>query len=282
MLVSEAMTQINMAYRGSDDDVPVAATPDYILWLGTINRKIQEFAKDEWSSLFNYDSPNEPGTVTTVGTTALTGTGTYFTDYQVGDKITVLGETERTIATITSDTALTVTLAFANSTTTTFTHKNIIKSAIQTYNQHRNFNSPADEVIVYTTSDHIFTLGKPQARDQFENQTYIHGGNPKQITFVDDIASTSEIIGGTVIVPGYYAPDALTLSTETIPVDDPYWLVYSVASELAFNDLTYESKAGALNSKANSLYQAMRLADRKGTAKQPRIVPTQMYRITGF
>jgi hypothetical protein len=54
------------------------------------------------------------GTVSTVGTKALTGTDTYFTKYNVGDTITVSGETTRIIETITNDTEATVTVAFSN------------------------------------------------------------------------------------------------------------------------------------------------------------------------
>lgn len=61
-----------------------------------------------------------PGTVTTAGTTTLTGTtddesATKFLDYKVGDKIKVSGESERTIATIANDYTLTVTSAFSTS-----------------------------------------------------------------------------------------------------------------------------------------------------------------------
>lgn len=56
------------------------------------------------------------GTVTTAGTTALTGDGTTFSDYKAGDVIKVEGEvSSRIISTITSDTALTVTVAFTSS-----------------------------------------------------------------------------------------------------------------------------------------------------------------------
>jgi hypothetical protein len=54
------------------------------------------------------------GTVSTAGTKTLTGTDSNFTDYAVGDTITVSGETTRIIETITNDTLLTVTVAFAN------------------------------------------------------------------------------------------------------------------------------------------------------------------------
>lgn len=54
------------------------------------------------------------GIVTTAGTTALVGTGTQFTNtFKVGDTLTVSGETIRTIATITDNTHLTVTVAFS-------------------------------------------------------------------------------------------------------------------------------------------------------------------------
>ncbi len=56
-----------------------------------------------------------PGTVSTPGSsTTLTGVGTQFTNtFKVGDTITVAGEGVRTIATITSDTVLDVTVAFS-------------------------------------------------------------------------------------------------------------------------------------------------------------------------
>lgn len=54
------------------------------------------------------------GTVATNGTTTLTGTSTQFLNtFKVGDTITVSGETIRTIATIASNTSLTVTVAFS-------------------------------------------------------------------------------------------------------------------------------------------------------------------------
>jgi hypothetical protein len=270
MIRSELKLHINTAYRGSDDVVPAAGSDDATSWDLTINRKTSEWASDSkniWSSLFEPTSPNEPGTVTTVGTTALTGIGTYFLDYQIGDKITVAGETERTIDAITSNTALTVTVAFANSTTTTFTHKNIIKSGVQTYNLHRRFVSPSDVVNV---GDNILTITKPQEAVSSYDDVYISGKNPKKITFIDDITSTSNLLGLDIQIPGTYMPADMTADTDTIPVDDPYWLVMAVAAELAFNDLTYEDKSAALNVKANALYQGMVANNRKGTASTPR------------
>jgi hypothetical protein len=55
------------------------------------------------------------GTVQTAGTVALIGTTTNFLKFTVGETITVSGETVRTIATITDNTHLTVTVAFSTS-----------------------------------------------------------------------------------------------------------------------------------------------------------------------
>jgi hypothetical protein len=282
---SALKSQINACYRGSDDDVPVAGTADGDLWDFTINRKISEWAKDpshKWNSLFKTIAPNELGTVATAGTTTLTGTGTYFTDYQIGDKITVSGETERTIDTITSNTVLTVTVAFTNTVTDNkYTHKTIIKSGVQTYNLHRQFYQPSDGAIASGTQDYEYSFSGPQERDRFTLNTYISGINPKQITFTDTIVSTDPIVGTELEVPGYFLPEELTSDTDTIPVDDPYWLVYSVASELAFNDLTYSDKYAELNGKANNLYSMMIKVNRNATNKYPRTMRTSVDRIIG-
>ena len=287
MVLSDFFSQVNNAYRGSDDDVPATGTPDHTLWLNTTNRKIAEWARDiknTWESNFSLDKPNEPGTVATTGTTTLTGTSTYFTDYKSGDTIVVGGETVRTIDTIASDTSLTVTAAFSNTASDlTFTHASIVATAVQSYSVHRNLLNPSDSVVVTPTSgnDVEFVIGKPAERARFLHEVYMYGRNPQTLTFYDTIASTDNIVGGTLKVPGYYVPADLSADTDVIPVDDPYWLVYAVASELAFNDLTYESKANDLNTKANNLYQQMVNANRRGTNNNPRIARTNVNRIIG-
>jgi hypothetical protein len=277
--------QINHAYRGSDDDVPSNGTADYELWENTTNRKISEWARDpknKWNSLFSRTAPNELGTVATAGTTTLTGTDTYFTDYQVGDKIIVSGETERIIDTITSDTVLDVTEAFTNTVTANkYTHISVIKSGVQTYNLHRQFYQPSDSAIASGTQDYEYSFSLPQERDRFVLNTYISGIYPKNITFTDTIDSDNPIVGSELEVPGYFLPEDLTADTDTVPVDDPYWLVYTVASELAFNDLTYADKYAELNNKANNLYSMMIKANRNATNKYPRTIRTSVNRIIG-
>lgn len=282
MILSELFTQINIAFRGSDDDVPVDGTPDYDLWLGTTNRKIAEWGRDSknvWESNFSYNSPNEPGTVATSGTTTLTGTGTYFTDYEVGDTIVVSGETVRTIDTITSDTSLTVTVAFSNTASLkTFTRQAIISSS-QSYSVHRNLLVPSDRVVIESTQNYEYIISKPQERSRYNNEVYFSGRNPQLITFTDTIVDGA--VGGSLKIPGYYLPNDVSESTDIIPVDDPYWVVYAVASELAFNDLTYEDKYVDLNTKANNLYSQMVTANRRGTNNYPRVLRTNVARIPG-
>lgn len=284
MILSDLFVQINSAYRGSDDDVPTSGTPDYTLWLATTNRKIAEWAKDSkitWQSNFSYSSPNEPGTVSTTATTTLTGSGTYFTDFNVGDTITVSGETARTIATITSDTSLTVTVAFSNTASAkTFTRTTIIKTGVQSYSVHRNLLTPSDDIIIETTNGNIkYLLGKPQERSRYNNEVYLSSRDPQTLTFYDDLPTS--IIGGILRVPGYYIPNDMVNSTDIIPVDDPYWLVYAVASELAFNDLTYSDKSVDLNAKAGNLYSMMVANNRRGTSDYPRVARTNVSRIPG-
>lgn len=286
MNVQVLFNQVNSAFRGSDDDPPTTGT-DYDLWLATANRKVSEWARDAanvWQSNFHYDKPNEPGTVATAATTTLTGTGTYFTDYTVGDMVIVSGETVRTIAAITSDTSLTVTVAFANTAPSkTFTHTTIITTGVRSYSLHRNLLNPSDKAIVVTSAygDLYFTIGKPQERTRFENEVYLSSRNPAKLIFPNGVSSTANTntIGGTLKLPGYYIPNDMTTSDDIVPVDDPYWLVLATASELAFNDISYADKAPDLNNKANNLYDLMVAANRRGTSNNPRILYTNVNRI---
>jgi phosphohistidine swiveling domain-containing protein len=287
MELSDFFDDVNSAYRGTDDNAPAAGTPDYTDWLLTTNRKIRKYARDKKvsrASLWKATAPNELGTVATAATTALTGTNTRFTDYRVGDKILVSGETIRTIATIPSDTSLTVTAAFSNTASAkTFTHTSIIATGVQAYSLSRRFLNPSDKIIILTTAGHEdeYTVVKPQDRDTVFRAVYISGHDPQTITFEDDITSTSAIVGGTLEIPGFYMPDPMVNATDLIPVDDPDWLVYSVAGELAFNDLTYESKSADLILQANLLYKEMTRNNRRGTAGNPSKSRTNVVRIPG-
>src|SRR3990167_10230807 len=137
MTLASFYTRVSHALRGTDEDSPTHGDEEAVYWLNILNRKKDELFENtthNWSNTFKETAPNEPGTVATVATTALTGTSTFFTDYAVGDKITVSGETVRTIATITSDTALTVSVAFSNTASSkTFTRAAIIDDVFTSY-----------------------------------------------------------------------------------------------------------------------------------------------------
>jgi hypothetical protein len=286
MLVSTLFERINYALRGVDDSTPTEGTPDANYWLSVANRKKDEFALDpleNWTSLFSLNAV-ETGTVATSGTTALTGTSTFFENFNAGDKILVDGETVRTIDTIVSDTSLTVTVAFTNTASgKTFTRSAVVQSGLQAYNLNTRFLRPSDDVYVTSTPSQRFDfhLLKPQLRDFVANPVYISGLNPQTLTFVDDILTGNQIIGGTITVGGYFLPKDMTAYADTVAIPDPNWLAMATAAEIAFNDVSYEDKFSDLNSKANSLYMAMKAANRRGTITNPRFIPTRVSRIRG-
>jgi hypothetical protein len=279
MLVSTWLTRVSYALRGTDDDAPSIGTDEANYWLDTLNRKKDELYEDVsilWRIAYKSTAPNEPGTVATTGTTTLTGTGTNFNDYAVGDKIVVSGETVRTIATITSDMSLTVTVAFSNTASgKSFTRQTIIATGVEDYNLHRKFLAPAERVHVTDTDSHrhFYDVIQPQEKDYTSKQVYISGSEPQILTFTEDTESTEQIVGGTLFIPGYYLPDDVSTATDTIPLPDPNWGVMAVAAEIAFNDIVYEDKAEGLNGKANYLYSLMAKKNRRGTHNNPRTVP---------
>ena len=286
MTPTEFLANVSQAIRGLDDDPPTLGTDEAVYWLSVLNRKKNELynnARVLWDATFSVSKPTETGTVATVGTTALTGTSTRFTDYKAGDTILVSGETVRTIDTITSDTVLTVTVAFANTDSAlTFTHNSIIATGVENYSLHRNFIAPAERAYIQTTDQKTyFDFIQARELNPHQRQVYISSMNPKQINFTTEIESTEEIVGGTLVVPGYFMPADITSSTDVLPLPDPYWGVMATASEIAFNDLVYEEKAAELNQKANSLYLQMLRNNRRNPYGNPKQPPHSHYRIRG-
>jgi len=286
MIASDLIADAYTIYRGKGaSKTPVFGTEKSNTALSIANRKQREWARDSnqtWVSNFRSDLTAfaQPGTVATTATTTLTGTSTYFTDYAVGDTIVVSGETVRTIDTITSDTSLTVTVAFSNTASSlTFTRRPIITTGVQEYSLHRNFFVPSDKITVTTsTQDVTFDFAKPQARDMAD--IYISGRSPKMLTFYNDIESTSQIVGGTLKVPGYFIPDDLAAATDEVSVDDPEWLAYAVAAELARNDPAKDSEFGNLISMSNDLYRKMINANNAIGFLQNGTIPNNMPQIS--
>lgn len=280
MNAQKLIERVWRVYRGKGTSkTPVWGSEKSAMALDIANQKQEDWAKDtmqHWASLFSATAPYEPGTVATTGTTDLTGTNTYFTDYQVGDKIIVDGETERIIDTITSDTALTVTVAFSNTASgKDFYHRTIIKAGVQEYKLHRSFIVPSDEVFVKTsTQDTPLATENPQKRQNAD--VYISGRDPKRISFYNTIEATNQIVGGELRVAGYYLPEEMTATTDSVAVDDPNWLVLATAAELARNDAAKEDQFANLIGMANEAYLNMIKANNNIGFLQGGTIPIHM------
>jgi len=116
---SELSSSVNLAAGATWTGEPVST-------LGVVGLQ-WNLNTDQNCTLYSEESEGSHtgiGTVETDGTTTLTGTNTVFERaFVVGDTITVAGETDRIIATIVSDTELTVTVAFSTSLSgLAFTH----------------------------------------------------------------------------------------------------------------------------------------------------------------
>jgi len=285
MTITEFLTKVNYALRATDDTAPAVGIAEATYWIDTFNRKKNELYEDvtkRWAITFKTTAPNEPGTGATTATTTLTGTSTNFLDYRVGDKITVSGETVRTIATITSDTVLTVSVAFSNTAPAkTFTHTSVIATGVQSYSLHRSILGLSDELSITDTNSKITYISpvQPAERDVQVQKFYVSGGNPQILTFTGTIASTDSLVGSSISVPGYYMPDDISLATDVLPLPDAYWGVMSVAAEVAGSDIIYEDKEANLNAKANNLLKMMSRKNKRGTFGNPRVTPTRAYRI---
>jgi hypothetical protein len=96
--LAEAKSHLRVDF--TDDDTYIAG----------IQEMAEQYLLNELSGMFTGE-----GTVTTATNQNLAGDDTNFGDFQVGDIIKVEGETDRTIATITTDVLLTVGLAFTTS-----------------------------------------------------------------------------------------------------------------------------------------------------------------------
>lgn len=145
-------------------------------------------------------------------------------------------------------------------------------SASPVYNLDDEFLIPSNNPYVIDTdgSKHELEYGTPQSKFASTRKVYIAGFNPEKLYFNEAIATGDVLVGGTLYVPGYYMPADVEDETDVLPFPDPNWAVMAVASEIAFNDITYEDKAADLNGKANSLYAQMLARNNVATYESPR------------
>lgn len=143
------------------------------------------------------------------------------------------------------------------------------------YELEDEFIRPSDYAIIsIDDATHEVPLIQPEQASTNSGAAYIHGNNPKVLTFTETVSDRYN--GGSLILPAYYLPDALVNPTDTIVVDDPNWLVYAVASELARNDYSKDDQFGNLAGIANDLYQKMKEANDNNSYMQDNSIAYNM------
>ena len=143
-----------------------------------------------------------------------------------------------------------------------------------------DFLAASDTAYVTTTEGQNvhFDFVKPAERNN-KQEVYISGQNPQKLSFTQEIAADSNLVGGTLYLPGYYLPADVTDNSDVVPLPDANWGVMAVASEIAFNDIVYEDKSSDINAKANNLYRLMVRKNKRGTFGSPRKTPIRINRV---
>lgn len=152
-----------------------------------------------------------------------------------------------------------------------------INTSTLTYDLDDTFFASSDYARIVKTDDSVvqYQIVRAQQRDTVSGQAlYIHGSDPKKITFAQEI--DAGLSGAELFVPGYYIPADIVNSTDTILVDDPSWLVYATASELARNDPSKDDQFATLVGMANEAYLKMSNANNDVGFGQPNSVNSFM------
>lgn len=163
----------------------------------------------------------------------------------------------------------------------------ITADATPSYNTDADLIAPSDHVYAIDSNSKTvyYDLVKPRERPRTGRAFYLAGMNPQVLYCSNEIQATEDIVGGTLHLPGYYMPADINTSTEdgttVIPFADPFYAVMAVASEIAFNDITFEDKAADLAGKAQFLYMQMVRNNRRNTYGNARPIATDVKRIRG-
>lgn len=83
----------------------------------------------------------------------------------------------------------------------------------------------------------------------------------RTLRFNKTFSATDKEFGGTINVPSYLYPDHLVNNSDTVPVDDPQWLVLATAAEYVRNDLLKQNQYPNLINEANDRMEAMKLVN---------------------
>lgn len=140
----------------------------------------------------------------------------------------------------------------------------------------------SDYVFIVKTDDTRleYPVVTPNKRNGNGQCFYIAGRNPKQLVWATETIDAG-LDGATISLAGYYLPADLELVDDLVSVDDPNWLVYITAAELARNDPAKDDQFGNLVGQANDLYQKMVAANSFSGYLQPNAIEYSMPDIGG-
>jgi hypothetical protein len=115
--------------------------------------------------------------------------------------------------------------------------------------------------ITHTDGNHTdYSLIPPNRLKDYSTGNYV-AKIGATLVFNNAFESTDPQFGGTINVPAYLFPDHLVADSDDVPVDDPNWLVMSVAAEWARTDLTLAQNYPLILAKANELMVNMKQAN---------------------
>jgi hypothetical protein len=170
-----------------------------------------------------------------------------------------------------------------------------VAAAIQTYDMDSDvfYLSDSVQILQTTGNTHNFRVVHPNARNDDQSGigstgadfglplVYITGmaanqGSNLTMNFVEPFQTTqngitiiSPDVGGTIQVGVYTLLPDLANDTDTIMVDNPYWLVWMTAAELARNDPAKQDQVPNLVGMANQSYEKMITANQGNSFESP-------------
>lgn len=94
-------------------------------------------------------------------------------------------------------------------------------------------------------------------------------GTGSNLTLNFSQAFTAEQLGATIQVGVYTIPSTFSQATDNIVIDNPYWLVWATAAELARNDPSKQDQVPNLVGMANQAYSKMITLNQGNSFEQP-------------
>lgn len=128
-----------------------------------------------------------------------------------------------------------------------------------------------DKVIVTSTDGKTaeYEIVSPQQLNTYEHVCARMGNN---LVFSEAFDADSEFIGGTITLPNYGFAAELVNANDTVPVDQPLWLVYMTAAEFVRNnDYIKQNQYSNLVAMAQDVMRSMK----KNNAETQQLFPNR-------